>query len=183
MEVSTTGFRDLWLIKPRVFEDERGYFFESFNLASFSRETGLKTGFVQDNEAKSNRGVIRGLHFQHPPFAQSKLVRVIRGKVLDVVLDIRPGSATFGEVFSVILSGDNKYQLFVPKGFAHGYAVLEDETVFAYKCDAFYNPGSESGIRYDDPQLGIDWLLRADEIVVSVKDRQLPFFGEYKPLS
>lgn len=179
MKIELTGFEDLFLLKPRVHSDHRGYFLESFNLEQFTRMTGLKMGFVQDNEAKSDRGVIRGLHYQLHPFAQSKLVRVIRGKVLDVALDIRPDSATYGRHYAVILSGDNKYQLFIPKGFAHGYAVLENDTIFGYKCDAFYNPEREAGIRFDDPALNIDWKIPAKEVVVSEKDRNLPVFANH----
>jgi dTDP-4-dehydrorhamnose 3,5-epimerase len=170
MKVIETKLKDCYIIEPTVFEDDRGYFFESFNKEKFKELTGKEIEFVQDNEAFSNRGVLRGLHFQKGEFAQAKLIRVVRGKVLDVVVDVRPESKTFGEVFTCVLSAENKKQLFVPRGFAHGYSVLEDNTVFAYKCDNYYQPKSESGIVYNDPTLSIDWMLSASEIILSEKD-------------
>lgn len=179
MKLEQTDFNNLYVLTPVVFEDHRGYFFESFNLDVFYRNTGLKTGFVQDNEAKSDKGVIRGLHYQLSPYAQSKLVRVIQGKVLDVVVDIRKDSPTYGKSFSIVLSAENKKQLFIPKGFAHGYAVLDNDTIFSYKCDAFYHAKSEGGIRFDDPTLNIDWEIDPNEAQVSDKDLGLPFFGDH----
>lgn len=183
MKVESTGFDGLLVITPQVFTDDRGYFMESFNLEKLFRMTGIKSSFVQDNEAQSNAGVIRGLHYQLPPFAQSKLVRVIQGKVLDVVVDLRKKSNTYGKSFSIELSGENKKQLYIPKGFAHGYAVMEDRTVFAYKCDAFYQKNFEAGIYFNDASLQIPWPFEADEAVVSDKDRTLPRFGEHLDIS
>ena len=177
-----TKFKDLWIFEPKVFRDDRGYFFESFNQNTFS-ETGLDVRFVQDNEAKSTKGVLRGLHYQTGSYAQSKLVRVIYGEVLDVVVDIRPSSETFGEHFSIILSGENKTQMFVPKGFAHGYVVLSDEAVFAYKCDAFYSKEYEGGIFFNDPALKIDWVLHESKLILSEKDKQLPLFNDHRPFT
>lgn len=179
MRIETTGFDGLVVINPEVFADDRGYFMESFNLEEFFRQSGIKSSFVQDNEAQSNAGVIRGLHYQSPPFAQSKLVRVIQGKVLDVVVDLRKDKATYGKHFSIELSGDNKKQLYIPKGFAHGYAVLVDKSIFAYKCDAFYQKTYEAGINCFDPQLKIDWPIEEEKVLISEKDRKLPFFGEH----
>lgn len=176
MKVEETKLKGCYLIKPTVFEDERGYFFESFHKRRFEELTDLKIDFVQDNQSKSNRGVLRGLHFQKGEFAQAKLVRVIKGKVLDVAVDLRKNSPTYGEHISVELSEENKFQLFVPRGFAHGFAVLEDDTIFSYKCDNYYHKQSEGGIRFNDPILKIDWRLNNDEIRVSEKDQVLPFF-------
>jgi dTDP-4-dehydrorhamnose 3,5-epimerase len=172
-----TGLPDLKVFEPKVFADSRGYFFESFNQNTFA-DAGIESVFVQDNESKSNKGVVRGLHYQHAPFAQAKLVRVVRGKVLDVVLDIRKGSPTFGKVYSIELSAENKLQLYIPRGFAHGFSVLEDETIFQYKCDNFYSKESEGGIRYNDPSLNIDWKIDEAEAVVSDKDKVLPLFKD-----
>ncbi len=168
-----TGISGLALFEPKVFADARGYFFEVFNQKTFG-DAGIHTVFVQDNESMSNRGVVRGLHYQHPPFAQAKLVRVVKGSVLDVVVDIRKGSPTFGKKYEVELTGTNKRQLFIPKGFAHGFSVLEDETIFQYKCDDYYNPAMESGIFINDTELGIDWRLQPDEMNISDKDKVLP---------
>lgn len=176
MKVKQTGLQDCLVIEPQIFDDGRGYFFESFNQQRFEEKTGLKVHFVQDNQSKSDRGVLRGLHFQKGEFAQAKLVRVIHGKVLDVVVDLRPKSATFGQKFSVILSEENQKQLFVPRGFAHGFSVLEDNTIFSYKCDNYYNKASESGIIYNDARLNINWMLDEDEILLSDKDKLLPSF-------
>jgi dTDP-4-dehydrorhamnose 3,5-epimerase len=170
MKVIETKLKDCYIIEPTIFGDDRGYFFESFNKEKFKELTGKEIEFIQDNEAFSNRGVLRGLHFQKGEFAQAKLIRVVKGKVLDVVVDIRPESKTFGEVYTCVLSSENKKQLFVPRGFAHGYSVLEDNTVFVYKCDNYYQPKSESGIMYNDSTLGIDWMLSKDEIILSEKD-------------
>ena len=169
MELINTGFRDLYLIKPTVFGDHRGYFFESFNEREFTEKTGLQISFVQDNESMSKAGVVRGLHFQKPPYTQDKLVRVLSGSVLDVVLDLRKNEPTYGQVFTHTLSGENKLQLFVPKGFAHGFATLEDNTVFAYKCSDFYNKAEEDAVLWNDEDLNIDWLVK--EATISDKDR------------
>jgi dTDP-4-dehydrorhamnose 3,5-epimerase len=177
MIVEETYLKGCFVIEPKVFGDHRGYFYETFNANTFKERTGLDVSFVQDNEAFSNRGVLRGLHFQKDKFAQAKLVRVVKGKVLDVAVDIRPNSETYGKHFSIELSGENKKQFFIPRGFAHGYAVLEDNTIFAYKCDNYYHPKSEGGIIYNDPNLNIDWLLTEDEIQFSEKDKKLPFLN------
>ena len=174
MKVRETNLEGCYEITPQVFEDERGYFLESFNLNKFNTLTGLNVRFVQDNESFSSRGVLRGLHFQRGDWAQAKLVRVIKGKVLDVVVDLRVGSKTYGKQFSVELSEENKKQLFVPRGFAHGFIVLSETAIFSYKCDNYYNKESEAGIRFDDETLGIDWILDESEFIVSQKDLELP---------
>lgn len=178
MQLHKTKLADCFIFEPKIFSDSRGYFFESYNENLFLELTGLDVNFIQDNEALSDRGVLRGLHFQKNNFAQAKLVRVTKGKVLDVVVDLRSNSDTYGQHISVILSEKNKKQLFVPRGFAHGYSVLQDATIFNYKCDNYYTPQQEGGIRFDDKSLNIDWLLENNEIVVSNKDKQLPFFHE-----
>jgi dTDP-4-dehydrorhamnose 3,5-epimerase len=175
MKVETTGFEGLIVLTPSVFADDRGYFFESYN-----RDTQLKAGldfqWVQDNQSHSKHGVIRGLHFQKSPFAQTKLVRALQGEILDVVVDLRKGEPTYGKSFSVILTAENKKQLLVPKGFAHGFSVLSDSADLMYKCDALYNKQSESGLIFNDPSLQIDWKLSAAEMIVSEKDLVLPTF-------
>lgn len=171
MNVVSTEIKGVYIIEPQVFGDERGYFFESFNTKYFHAQTGIEATFVQDNESRSRKGVLRGLHFQREPHAQAKLVRVVQGRVLDVAVDIRKNSSTFGKYVAVELSGDNKRQLFIPKGFAHGYVVLEDNTVFQYKCDEYYHPESEDGIAWNDPQLGIEWGIHESEVILSEKDR------------
>ena len=164
------------IIEPRVFLDKRGYFFESFSLREFTAQAG-PVRFVQDNESYSaRRGVLRGLHFQKGKAAQAKLLRVVRGSVLDVAVDIRPGSPTRGRYVSVVLSGENKRQFFIPRGFAHGFLVLEDDTVFQYKCDNYYAPEAEGSYRWNDPTLAIDWGVLPDELILSEKDAQAPFF-------
>ena len=168
-----TGLPGLKIFEPRTFGDHRGYFLESFNENTF-KEAGIDVRFVQDNESKSTYGVVRGLHYQLNPFAQAKLVRVIIGQVLDVVVDVRKGSPTYGQKYEIILSGENKKQLFIPRGFAHGFSVLEDNTIFSYKCDNFYNKESEGGILFTDPSLGIDWQVPADKMLVSDKDFHNP---------
>lgn len=168
-----TGFPGLKIFEPNTFGDHRGYFLESFNENTF-KEAGIDVHFVQDNESKSQYGVLRGLHYQLQPYAQAKLVRVIVGRVLDVVIDIRRGSPTFGQKFEMELSGENKKQLFIPRGFAHGFSVLEDNTIFSYKCDNFYNKQSEGGIYFDDPALGIDWQIPKGKMIVSEKDMHNP---------
>ena len=164
-----TGIPGLKIFEPKVFGDHRGYFFESFSEKTF-KEAGIDVQFVQDNESKSQYGVVRGLHYQLNPFAQAKLVRVIIGQVLDVVVDIRKGSPTFGQKFELLLTGENKKQLFIPRGFAHGFSVLEDNTIFSYKCDNVYSKESEGGILFTDPGLAIDWQVPADKMLVSEKD-------------
>lgn len=174
-----TAFPGLMIFEPAVFEDSRGYFFESFNQQVFEA-AGIDIRFVQDNQAQSSYGVLRGLHFQLAPHAQTKLVRVLSGTILDVVVDIRQGSPTYGQVFTIELSAENKKQLLVPKGFAHGYSVLSPTAEVFYKCDAFYNKASEGGILYNDAQLAIDWKLPADAIVVSEKDKVYPTFANHQ---
>ena len=178
MNVIKTDIEGVFIVEPQVFGDERGYFFESFNAERFLAQTGIEVTFVQDNESRSRRGVLRGLHFQREPYAQAKLVRVVQGRVLDVAVDIRPVSPTFGRYVAVELSGENHRQLFIPKGFAHGYVVLEDDTVFQYKCDEFYHPASEGGIAWNDPQIGIEWPLTESEIILSDKDSKHPTLKE-----
>ena len=172
MEVIKTEIPDVVIIEPTIFEDHRGYFFESFNLKTFNEKV-IKTDFVQDNESKSSRGVLRGLHFQKPPYSQAKLVRCIKGCVLDIAVDIRVGSPTYGHHVTVELSEDNKRQLFVPRGFAHGYSVLSEEAIFAYKVDNWYKPEYDSGIIWNDIDLGIDWQLEMNTIKLSEKDSNL----------
>ena len=157
MDVIKTNIEGVFIIEPKVFGDARGYFFESFNAKEFAEKTGLDISFVQDNESKSRYGVLRGLHFQLPPYAQSKLVRVVKGKVLDVVVDIRKGSPTYGNYEMCELTEDNHRQFFVPKGMAHGFAVLSEEAIFQYKCDDFYHPNDEGGMAWNDPEIGIKW--------------------------
>lgn len=169
MEVIKTNIEGALIIEPRVFEDARGYFFESFSQREFDAKVG-PVRFVQDNESKSSYGVMRGLHFQVPPFAQSKLVRCVRGRVLDVAVDIRRGSPTYGQHVAVELSEDNHRQFFIPRGFAHGFAVLSEEAVFQYKCDEYYHPESEGGISILDSSLGIDWHIPAEHVILSEKD-------------
>lgn len=177
MEIIQTEIEGVVILEPRVFGDERGYFFESFSEKWF-REYVCDTPFVQDNESKSRRGVLRGLHFQKPPFAQSKLVRVVKGEVLDVAVDIRKDSPTFGQYASVLLSGENKRQFFVPRGFAHGFVVLSEQAVFQYKCDNYYAPQSEGSIAFNDPDLKIDWQIGASDIILSEKDKQNPLLKD-----
>ena len=161
-------------IVPRVFEDERGYFFESFNQEVFEKATGTVHMFVQDNQSLSTRGVLRGLHFQEDEYAQAKLVRVLKGKVLDVAVDLRPKSKTYGNVVRSILSSKNNKQLYIPRGCAHGFVTLSEKATFFYKCDNFYNKVAEGGIIYNDPQLAIDWILDESELIISEKDKVLP---------
>lgn len=177
MNIISTSIKGVAIIEPRIFTDERGYFFESFSKRDFEEKV-CRTEFVQDNESRSVYGVVRGLHFQRPPFAQAKLVRVIKGSVLDVAVDIRQGSPTFGRHVAVELTGDNHRQIFIPRGFAHGFAVLSDEVIFQYKCDNFYSPQSEGAIAWDDPALGIDWRIPADRIILSAKDRSHKLLSE-----
>ena len=178
MIVTETKLKGCFIIEPAIFDDGRGSFFESFNQKVFEEKTGIKINFVQDNQSISQRGVLRGLHFQKGKFAQAKLVRVIKGKILDIVVDLRKDSETFGEHFSLELSEENNRQLFIPRDFAHGFSVLENDTIFVYKCDNFYNKESESGIIYSDETLNIDWGLNEKEILLSEKDTRLKTFKE-----
>ncbi len=177
MEILKTKIPGLLIIKPIVFEDDRGYFFESFNDTKF-KEAGINAIFVQDNESKSQKGVLRGLHFQNPPYAQGKLVRVMRGSVLDVAVDIRVGSPTYGQWESIVLSGENKIMYWIPPGMAHGFVTLEDDTIFFYKCTNTYNKESEGSIRWDDTDLGIDWGV--ENPILSDKDKISPLFKDFK---
>ena len=170
MEVIKTAIEGLVIIEPKVFGDARGYFFESFSQREFEEKV-RKINFVQDNESMSSYGVMRGLHFQRPPFAQSKLVRCVKGKVLDVAVDVRKGSPTYGQHVAVELSEGNHRQLFIPRGFAHGFAVLSEEAVFQYKCDNFYNKESEGAVAWNDESLAIDWKIDAEKIILSEKDK------------
>ena len=174
MKVHETGIAGLLEIEPLIFGDERGYFYETYNLEKF-KDAGIVEEFVQDNQSKSSAGVLRGLHFQNPPYAQGKLVRVIHGSVLDVAVDIRKGSPTYGQYHKVVLSGDNKKMFWIPPGFAHGFATLEDDTIFAYKCTGFYNKESEGSVRWNDPDLNIDWGV--DNPSLSEKDREAPLLS------
>lgn len=169
MKVINTKIKGVVVLEPQVFGDERGYFFESFSQKKFEEQVS-RTIFVQDNESRSSYGVVRGLHYQLPPYTQAKLVRVVKGCVLDIAVDLREGSPTFGEHVAIELSDDNKKQFFIPRGFAHGFAVLSEEAIFQYKCDNYYAPGSEGGIRFDDPSLGIDWRIPRDKMILSGKD-------------
>ena len=179
MKFTETKISDLIIIEPTVFGDARGYFLESYNQKKFEEVIG-KTSFVQDNESKSSKGVLRGLHFQKPPFQQAKLVRCIEGEVLDVAVDIRKNSKTYGKHVAVLLSGENKRQLFVPRGFAHGFLVLSERATFAYKVDNAYSPDHDSGIRWNDKELNIKWGEENCDIVTSKKDAALPFFSKFK---
>lgn len=179
MNIKATTLDGCFIIEPKVLNDERGYFFESFHQKKFQELTGVKTQFVQDNQSLSQRGVLRGLHFQTGEFTQSKLVKVIKGSVLDVAVDLRKDSSTFGKHFSILLSEKNKLQLFIPRGFAHGFVVLENDTIFSYKCDNYYNKLAEGGVMYNDPDLDIDWMLEEDEIILSEKDKRLSYFKDF----
>ena len=174
MQFTRTKIEDVVVIEPKVFGDERGYFVETFRQDKLEGFLGFSLNFCQDNESKSSKGVIRGLHYQLSPAAQTKLVRVIQGRVLDVAVDIREGSPTFGQHVAVELSAKNKKQLFVPRGFAHGFVVLEDDTVFAYKVDNYYSPENDRGVAFDDPAIGIDWILDRDTLNLSEKDTKQP---------
>jgi len=180
MQVQETKLKGCFIIEPAVFKDERGYFFESFNKQKFEELTGQNGNFVQDNQSKSAYGVVRGLHLQEGAYAQAKLVRVLEGCVLDVAVDLRAGSPTYGKWVAVELSAVNNRQLYVPRGFAHGFSVLSGQAVFAYKCDNFYNKTAEIGIRYNDPDLNIDWQIPEEKMLLSEKDLQLPFLSKIK---
>ena len=179
MEVIKTDIEGVVIIEPRIFEDARGYFFESFSQREFEEKVG-KVVFVQDNESKSTYGVMRGLHFQRPPFTQSKLVRCVKGAVLDVAVDLRKGSPTYGKHVAVELTEDNHRQFFIPQGFAHGFAVLSDEAVFQYKCDNFYAPQADGGISILDESLGIDWKIPTDKAILSEKDTKHPLLKDFE---
>lgn len=176
MIIEETHLNGCFVIKPNVFKDQRGYFFESFNTALFKKLTNISVDFVQDNQSKSSKGVLRGLHFQEGKNVQAKLVRAIKGSILDVCVDIRKDSNTFGQYFSIILDDKENKQLYIPRGFAHGFLVLEDDTIFSYKCDNFYHKPSESGIIYNDKNLNIEWGFPENQLLLSEKDKQLPTF-------
>ena len=180
MNIIKTGIDGLFVLEPCVFGDSRGYFFETWKKETYE-QAGIFCDFVQDNESKSSFGVLRGLHWQAAPYTQAKLVRVVSGAVLDVAVDIRKNSPTFGKHMAVELSGENKLQLFIPRGFAHGFAVLSEEAVFNYKCDNVYMPSAERGMRFDDPALGIDWRVKPDKWNLSEKDKKHPSFAEIEP--
>ena len=178
MKILATKLKGCFIIDPPVFKDSRGVFFESFNKETFYKQTGLDIDFVQDNQSESTFGVLRGLHYQTGKMAQAKLVRVIQGSVLDVVVDLRKDSGTFGQHISVILDSTERKQLFVPRGFAHGFITLSDRSIFSYKCDNYYDKASEGGIIYNDATLSIDWHLPKEDLIISEKDLQLPTFME-----
>lgn len=178
MKVEETYLKGCFVITPTIYKDNRGIFFESYNQQDFEKAIEKPINFVQDNHSVSHKGVLRGLHFQKGEFAQAKLLRVIKGSVLDVCVDIRPGSKTFGKHFSIILNASNNQQLFIPRGFAHGFLALEDDTIFNYKCDNYYNKESEAGILFDDPTLNIDWKFPTNSLILSSKDLQLPSFSK-----
>uniref|UniRef100_UPI00404B19CF dTDP-4-dehydrorhamnose 3,5-epimerase n=1 Tax=Flavobacterium sp. TaxID=239 RepID=UPI00404B19CF len=182
MTFTETNLKGCFLIEPKLFLDERGYFMESFNERAFQDKTGILAHFVQDNESKSTKGVLRGLHYQTGSHAQAKLVRVLEGEVYDVVVDIRPESETFGQQYGVLLSAKNQKQLFVPRGFAHGFLVLSETATFFYKCDNFYNKESEGGIIFNDSSLNIDWQFPENELIISDKDKVQPLFKNARPI-
>lgn len=177
MNILDTNIPEVKIIEPDIFKDQRGYFFESWNQKKYA-DAGIYCNWIQDNESKSTYGVIRGLHYQLPPYAQAKLLRVVSGKILDVAVDIRKNSPTFGKHIATILSDENKRQLFIPRGFAHGFAVLSESAIVQYKCDNLYMPSHERGIRFDDPTLGIDWQIEPDKVISSGKDLKLPFLAD-----
>ena len=178
MEIIETAIKGVFIIEPRIFKDARGYFFESFSERELEEKIG-NIHFVQDNESYSSYGVVRGLHFQKPPYSQAKIVRVIKGAVLDVAVDLRKNSPTYGQHVAVELTGDNHRQLFIPRGFAHGFSVLSNEVLFQYKCDNYYAPQSEGGIRWNDPDLNINWQIPADKVILSEKDTKHPLLKEF----
>lgn len=180
MEFVKTALDGVFILEPKVFTDERGYFFETYKKSDFEA-AGLHYDFVQDNQSQSSYGVVRGIHFQKGEFSQAKLVRVLEGKVLDVAVDLRRSSPTFGQHVAVELSAENKRQLMIPRGFGHGFAVLSETAVFTYKCDNFYNKASEGGIRFDDPALGIDWKIDLSRAILSDKDKVLPLLKDFEP--
>jgi dTDP-4-dehydrorhamnose 3,5-epimerase len=178
MEIEQSPLKDCFILKPKIWKDDRGYFFENYNSQTFKKLSGQDINFVQDNQAYSSYGVVRGLHMQKPPYAQSKLVFAIQGRILDVAVDARKNSPTFGQSFAIELNDENRYQLFVPKGFLHGYAVLSETAQVGYKCDDFYNKDSEAGIHPLDPTININWGIPADKIILSDKDKAAPSFLE-----
>ncbi|MCX2679754.1 dTDP-4-dehydrorhamnose 3,5-epimerase [Galbibacter sp. EGI 63066] len=178
MKIKKTKLSGCFIIEPQVFHDERGYFFESFNQQEFEKGIGRKVHFVQDNQSFSKRGVVRALHYQTREYAQAKLVRVIQGKVLDIAVDLRKESETFGQYTAIELSAENKKQLFIPRGFAHGFLTLSETSEFFYKCDDFYCKEAEGGIIYNDPEIGVDWSFPEDELIISAKDKKLPFLKD-----
>jgi dTDP-4-dehydrorhamnose 3,5-epimerase len=178
MKIKSTPLKDCYIIEPTIFEDERGYFFEKFNEQKFEELTGMNGHFVQDNVSKSSYGVLRGLHLQKGEHSQAKLVSCLDGKVWDVAVDLREDSPTFGQWFGIELTDENKLQLYIPRGFGHGFSVLSDTAVFAYKCDNFYNKESEGSVKYNDPDLNIDWKVKKEDIVLSEKDQNAPGFKE-----
>ena len=180
MKIIETEIQGLFIIEPDVYGDSRGYFFESFNKKRFEEQTGINVDFVQDNESRSTYGVVRGLHFQRPPHAQAKLVRVVSGRVLDVAVDLREGSPTYGKHVAVELSGENHRQVFIPKGFAHGFSVLSEDAVFQYKCDNYYHPESEGAVAWNDPDLAIDWRVPEEDVILSTKDARNPFLKDMR---
>lgn len=180
MEIIKTLIEGVLIIEPKIFGDDRGYFFESFNAKEFAEKTGANITFVQDNESRSRYGVLRGLHYQKPPFTQSKLVRVVKGSVLDVAVDIRKNSPTYGKYVSCEMTEKNRRQFFVPKGFAHGFCVLSEDAVFQYKCDEFYHPEAEAGLAWNDPLIGIDWPIPIEDVVLSEKDKHHPGLKEFE---
>ena len=180
MNIIKTELKDCFIIEPRIFNDERGYFFESFNERTFAEKTGLNVHFVQDNQSFSSKGVLRGLHYQTGEYAQAKLVQVLQGEVLDVAVDIRPESETYGKYVAVLLTSENKKQFFVPRGFAHGFLVLSETALFAYKCDNFYNKESEGGIVFDDKTIGIEWNFPKEKLIISEKDQYNPTLEKAK---
>ena len=177
LKVTKTKLDGVLIVEPKVFGDNRGYFFESYNKERFI-EAGITADFIQDNESFSTYGVVRGLHFQKMPYTQAKLVRVIQGEVLDVAVDVREGSPTYGEHVAVKLSAENKRQLYIPRGFAHGFAVLSETVTFCYKCDNYYNPEADGGVKFDDPALNIDWIVPAEKMMLSEKDQVQPFLKD-----
>lgn len=179
MPFKDTNIPDLKVFEPKIWRDDRGYFYESYNKQTFE-QAGIPNIFVQDNQALSTFGVLRGLHYQLPPYTQAKLVRAVQGEILDVVVDIREDSPTYGKSFSIRLSAANKKQLFVPRGFAHGYVVLSDTAIFAYKCDNLYKKSHDAGILFNDPHLKIDWQIDMDRVILSDKDKVQPKFGEHR---
>ena len=178
MEIIHTPLKDCFILQPRIFKDERGVFWETYNRKAFEDVTRLRIDFVQDNQSISSKGVLRGLHFQRGKMAQAKLVRVVKGRVLDIVVDIRKDSETFGKSFSIVLDDVENIQLFVPRGFAHGFITLEDQSIFEYKCDNYYEKASEGGIIYNDATFALDWHLPKEEFIISEKDLELPSFEE-----
>lgn len=178
MNIIKTAFEGVLIIEPKIFGDERGYFYESFNAKRFQEQTGIDVNFIQDNESKSKYGVVRGLHFQLGEYAQAKLVHVAKGRILDIAVDIREKSPTFGQYIAIELSDINHRQLFIPRGFAHGFSVLSEDAVFQYKCDNYYNPQFERGVLWNDPDIGIDWQLPTSDIILSEKDKKHPLLKD-----